>query len=133
MVRGIKGSSGYLNCKSTEPDDNSDSQDSIDDRYLEITNIKHACNTNKEALKNRYYRYTPVFQPCISLNCPDIEAGDLKSIQEPQRPHKKPKSLQVLQGICESDYERSFQRKQDQFKSFQQLQKLQSQLEKKQR
>ena len=61
MVRGIKGSSGYLNTKSTEPDDLSDSQDSVEDQPLEIVNIKKAVNKNSEDLNNRYYRYTPVF------------------------------------------------------------------------
>jgi len=109
MVRGIKGADAYLNCKSTEPDVLSDSQESAEDKCLEITNIKRACKKNQDDLKNRYYRYTPVFQPCISLNCPDLDDNeDLKSIQEPQRPHKNPKSLQILHGITEKDYDIAF-------------------------
>ena len=61
MVRGIKGADGYLNSKSTDPDVFSDSQESAEDNCFDISNIKKACKKNKDDLKNRYYRYTPVF------------------------------------------------------------------------
>lgn len=109
----MQGSSSYLKCNSNSSMDDSDSNHSVEDRFIEINHLKDQCQQNKEAIKNRFYRYTPVF--ATSLNCPEVPSNEIKS---PQRPYKKPKTLQVLHGISEGDYERSFQRKQDQFKTF---------------
>ena len=126
MCLGIQGSSSYLKCNSNSSLDDSDSNHSVEDRFIELNHLKDQYQQNKEAIKNRFYRYTPAF--ATSLTCPEVPSNEIKS---QQRPYKKPKALQVLHGISECDYERSFQRKQDQFKTFQHMQKLKSQMDKK--
>ena len=62
-----------------------------------------------------------------------MDSDNEASKQIPQRPQRMPRAIQLLNGLEDVEYNREILRKQDQFKSYQQLNKLTSQLIKKEK
>lgn len=122
MIKGLKGSSGYLNT-SSGADSDSESQEGFDvERYPDAKQLKNQCTDLNGALNNRFFTYEPLFSKKKALvsNTDEITGnkGDSKQFVEPSRPNKIPKAMQILHGISDQDSQAAFKRDLDQHKNF---------------
>ena len=122
MIKGLKGSSGYLNT-SSQADSDSELEEGFDvERYPDAKQLKKQCMDLNDQLNNRFFAYEPLFsqKKAAVVNTGETTGakGDSKQFVEPSRPTKLPKAVQILQGIPDQDSQAAFKRDSDQHKSF---------------
>lgn len=91
----------------------------------EVQNMKERCKEYEEQLKHRYYKFKCSIRTSQSPNKTDDE--------EPARPMRYQRISQLMNCYDDDEYHCLFQRQQDQFKCYQNLDRTTSQLMKKEK
>lgn len=95
---------------------------------VEMQNMKDKCKEYEEQLKHRFYKFSSGLR-----NSAAVKRNNESEDEEPQRPMRYQRISQLMNCYDDDEFQGLFQRQQDQFKCFQNLDRTTSQLIKKEK